>query len=117
MNHRLYRQTFVGTKNLIENFLKEVCQCLKLISEVDENIMSDNSKFEFFALTRHNFGRTALMFSGGAIMGLYHLGVIKCLFEEGILPRIISGSSSGSLVAAFLCSTILQDVPKVKFYY
>jgi predicted acylesterase/phospholipase RssA len=31
-------------------------------------------------------------------MGLYHLGVVNILKKEGILPRIITGSSAGILL-------------------
>jgi len=35
-------------------------------------------------------------------MGLYHLGVIQALMKEGLLPRVISGSSAGSIITAML---------------
>jgi len=38
-----------------------------------------------------------LLLSGGAIFGFYHFGVIHSLFKEGILPRIITGASAGSI--------------------
>ncbi len=36
-------------------------------------------------------------------MGLTHVGVIKALYHCHLLPRIISGSSIGSLVASIVC--------------
>jgi TAG lipase / steryl ester hydrolase / phospholipase A2 / LPA acyltransferase len=45
---------------------------------------------------------TALLLSGGGNFGWFHLGVIKVLLENQILPRIISGSSAGSLIAALI---------------
>ena len=42
------------------------------------------------------------MLSGGGVLGFYHLGVVKTLLDEGLLPRVISGSSAGSLVAGTL---------------
>ncbi|KAJ3212543.1 hypothetical protein HDU82_000482 [Entophlyctis luteolus] len=36
--------------------------------------------------------------------GMIHVGVLKALYEANSLPRIISGSSAGSIVAALLCS-------------
>ena len=47
---------------------------------------------------------------GGAGIGRYHYGVIKCLYEEGLLPRIVAGSSVGSLFASFLCSRTLEEI-------
>jgi NTE family protein len=35
-------------------------------------------------------------------MGMFHFGVVKALREQNLLPRVISGSSAGSVVAAFL---------------
>jgi TAG lipase/steryl ester hydrolase/phospholipase A2/LPA acyltransferase len=49
---------------------------------------------------RHAIGRTALLLSGGALMGMYHIGVVLALKEAGIAPRIIAGSSAGSIIAA-----------------
>jgi TAG lipase/steryl ester hydrolase/phospholipase A2/LPA acyltransferase len=34
-----------------------------------------------------------------ACWAFYHLGVVKTLLQQGLLPRVISGSSAGSLVA------------------
>jgi TAG lipase/steryl ester hydrolase/phospholipase A2/LPA acyltransferase len=31
----------------------------------------------------------------------YHMGVVRCMLEQGCLPPIISGTSGGSIVAAF----------------
>ena len=44
------------------------------------------------------------MLSGGAANGLYHYGLIKTLHEHDLLPRIICGSSAGSLVACYICT-------------
>ncbi len=40
--------------------------------------------------------------SGGAYLGYYHMGVIKALFAEGLLPRVISGASAGSIMTALI---------------
>ena len=39
---------------------------------------------------------------GGGALAMYHFGVIKVLLEEGLLPQVISGTSGGSIVAAFI---------------
>jgi len=59
---------------------------------------------------RHALGRTALVLSGGAILGLYHIGLIKCLYEENLLPKIIAGSSSGSIIAAFVATRKWEEI-------
>ncbi len=39
--------------------------------------------------------------SGGGVRGVAHLGIIKLLEEEGIVPHMISGTSSGAIIGAF----------------
>lgn len=43
---------------------------------------------EFLKRARNSYGRTALCLSGGAMMGLYHFGIIRGLAKEGILPHV-----------------------------
>jgi TAG lipase/lysophosphatidylethanolamine acyltransferase len=33
---------------------------------------------------------------------MYHLGVVKCLFENGLLPTVICGASIGALISALV---------------
>jgi predicted acylesterase/phospholipase RssA len=40
-----------------------------------------------------------------------HVGVLACLLERKLLPRIISGTSSGSIVAAACCTRIEEELP------
>ena len=47
--------------------------------------------------------------SGGGIRGVAHLGIIKCLEEEGIRPSIVSGTSAGAIVGAFYCAGYKPD--------
>jgi len=60
-------------------------------------------KLRFFAETRHSYGHTALMLSGGASFGKFHCGLIRALYEQDLMPRIIAGSSAGSMIAAAIC--------------
>jgi hypothetical protein len=53
--------------------------------------------------TRLAFGRSVLVLQGGAIFGLCHLGVVKALHLQGLLPRIIAGTATGALIAALVC--------------
>eukprot|EP00906_Rhabdomonas_costata_P013852 RCo019859 len=65
-----------------------------------------NAVREFLQVAKCSFGNTALIMSGGAMLGIYHWGVVKALLERGLLPSIISGTSAGSVVAAYLaCRT------------
>ncbi|MDC0525910.1 patatin-like phospholipase family protein [bacterium] len=60
--------------------------------------------------TRHAYGRTALLLSGGAAFGVKHLGVIAALHRENLLPRIVCGTSAGSIVAATVCVKSDQEI-------
>ncbi len=44
--------------------------------------------------------RLGIVLSGGGSRGLAHAGVLRALFEAGITPVCIAGSSSGALVGA-----------------
>jgi hypothetical protein len=60
-------------------------------------------RLAFINETRLAFGRTALLLSGGAAFGFKHAGVIRALHRQKLLPRIISGTSAGSIAAAACC--------------
>ena len=64
--------------------------------------VNQQEKLEFFQQVQKSYGRTALMLSGGAGFGKFHYGVIKALYEADLMPKIICGSSVGSLIAAGL---------------
>lgn len=46
-------------------------------------------------------------------IGLNHIGVIKCLHEAQLLPRIISGASSGSIMASLVCTKTNDELPSI----
>ena len=46
------------------------------------------------------------------MMGLYHLGAVRALKDEGLLPEILSGASAGSLVAAFTCTRTDEELDR-----
>lgn len=48
--------------------------------------------------------RIGLALGGGAARGFAHVGVIQVLEEAGIRPTLVTGTSAGSLVAAFYAS-------------
>ncbi|KAL7578994.1 hypothetical protein ACA910_019040 [Epithemia clementina (nom. ined.)] len=68
---------------------------------------------EFLKRARSAYGRSALCLSGGAMMGLYHFGVLKGLARQGILPRIISGTSAGSVVGSVICTRTDEELKTV----
>lgn len=96
----LYTHSKFGTKKLIVEYIDEVVTALVHISQMEEDSISFAQKLDFFRRASHCFGRSALMLSGGANLGMFHVGVVKALHEQKLLPTVISGSSAGSVVAA-----------------
>ncbi len=96
----LYNYSKFGTKKLIVEYIDEVVAALVHISNMGEDEVSFADKLDFFRRASHCFGRSALMLSGGANFGMFHVGVVKALHEQRLLPTVISGSSAGSVVAA-----------------
>ncbi|KAE8713253.1 Triacylglycerol lipase SDP1L [Hibiscus syriacus] len=87
---------------LIKDYIDEVSTQLRMVCESDSEELSLEEKLAFMHETRHAFGRTALLLSGGASLGAFHTGVVKTLVEHKLLPRIIAGSSVGSIMCAIV---------------
>lgn len=97
---RLFNRCTVGTKKLVGSYLKEVVDTIDSIA--DSPLLSIDEREHFLADSRQAYGRTALLLSGGAAMGMMHWGVLKCLFQHGLLPPVLCGNSIGALFAAML---------------
>lgn len=48
--------------------------------------------------------KIGLVLSGGGARGFAHLGVVQAMYEYGLRPDIISGTSAGSIVGAMIAS-------------
>jgi TAG lipase/lysophosphatidylethanolamine acyltransferase len=70
-------------------------------------------KLDFLHDTRQAFGRSTLVLQGGAIFGLCHLGVVRALFLQGLLPRIITGTATGALIASLVAIHTEDELPGV----
>ena len=103
-NPALYQHSRVGTKKLVNAYLDEVCAALDLLCDSDVDSLPPMRKRIFMKRAARSFGRSALLLSGGGSLGLFHIGVIRELEEQGILPRVITGSSAGSIVAGSLAT-------------
>ena len=104
-NPALYHNSHVGTKHLIEEYINQVCDSINLLCDNPVPGLPENEKLGFFKDTLLSYGRPALLLSGGATLGLFHLGVIRTLWERDLLPQVISGSSAGAVMAAMLGTT------------
>jgi len=58
-----------------------------------------------------NNKKVALVLSGGGSLGFAHVGVLKCLEENGIKPDIITGTSAGALIGgAYAMGMSIQEI-------
>lgn len=72
--------------------------------DAPESKMRSEERYRLLWTTAQAYGRTALMLSGGASLGMYHHGVVKALWNAGLLPKIICGSSAGAIIAGIFCT-------------
>lgn len=110
-NPRLYSETYLGTKDLVQNFIDETQKCLQTIR--DSAFIGSSEKAAFFRQLDTNYGRSALCLSGGATFAYYHLGVVRALLATKDLPEIITGTSGGALVAALVATRTDEELQKI----
>ena len=82
----------------------------QLLSIAQDETVTLQEKLVFLQETRHCFGRTALMMSGGGTLGTFHVGVARALNRKHLLPRVLAGSSVGSIVAAIIASRTQEEL-------
>ncbi|KAF2212291.1 hypothetical protein CERZMDRAFT_41800, partial [Cercospora zeae-maydis SCOH1-5] len=105
-NPHLYRHCRVGTKHSIDEYTTVVSYAIEqLVEYCEQDPAADVKRFnQTLKQARAAFGKTALMLSGGGTLGMCHIGVVKALLEEGLLPSIVCGASAGSIVGSVLCT-------------
>lgn len=111
---RLFNRAFAGTKILIEDYVTQVAFAISYIATIPTTPAGEGksegwtpgfgsqAKLDLLHDTRQAFGRSSLVLQGGSIFGLCHLGVVKALHLRGLLPRIITGTATGALIAALV---------------
>ncbi|KAJ9211571.1 hypothetical protein DTO166G4_6851 [Paecilomyces variotii] len=104
---KLFNHAFAGTKLLIDDYITQVARSIKYVAALETASIHDSgftsqAKLELLHDARQAFGRSTLVLQGGSIFGLCHLGVVKALHLQGLLPRIITGTATGALVAALV---------------
>ncbi|KAL4896379.1 acyl transferase/acyl hydrolase/lysophospholipase [Aspergillus ambiguus] len=104
---KLFQHAYAGTKFLIDDYITQVALSIKYVTELQTTAnhhggFTSQAKLELLHDTRQAFGRTTLVLQGGSIFGLCHLGVVKALHLQGLLPRIITGTATGALIAALV---------------
>jgi predicted acylesterase/phospholipase RssA len=101
-NPALYQHARTGTKHLVNEYLDEVSAALDMLTDSNVKTLPPMRKRRFLKRAARSFGRSALLLSGGASLGLFHLGVIEELEAQGIMPRVITGSSAGAIIAGIV---------------
>ena len=92
----------------LETYHNVVCAALDFVCDAsiapNEDPIPSESRLAFFNETRHSYGRTVFLCSGGAALGFYHVGIVKALMLNGLMPRVLGGSSAGSIVTAIIAT-------------
>ncbi|PNP51756.1 hypothetical protein THARTR1_07525 [Trichoderma harzianum] len=114
-NVDLYRHSYLGTKTLIERYVESTLETIDaaIVHSATDQGIAYKDLLEGMLLARQSFGRSALLLSGGGTFGMAHVGVLKALFENQLLPRIISGASAGSIVCAVMCTRTDEEIPQL----
>lgn len=105
MGHeRLHQKAKFGTKKLIQEYVDTITDSLHYLADPKVTDISFDEKLDFFRRAQHCFGRSAFLMSGSGSFLYFHVGVVKALWEQGLLPKVMSGSSGGSVVGAIICT-------------
>lgn len=108
----LYTEALSGTKELIHDFTKEIVSSLDNLCSTESPIPA-STRLDVLSAAYRTLGKTALCLSGGGTLSMYHLGVIKALIAEDLLPKVISGSSGGAIVAGILAIYTDEELPGI----
>ena len=71
--HSELHEYFTEVPQPIREYIEEVKSMLWLLTDFEDPSMRVKERWEFIKLTRHAFGRTALVLSGGGALGAFHL--------------------------------------------
>jgi TAG lipase/steryl ester hydrolase/phospholipase A2/LPA acyltransferase len=99
----LYGRSRVGTKHLVSDYLEAIEGTIERLADSNAPGWTATKKLALLERALHNVGRSALLLSGGATLGFYHLGVVRAIWEQGLLPDVLSGASMGAMIAAGIC--------------
>lgn len=109
----------------VEEYVAEVQSGLEFVRKSTD--ISNEEKRRFFRAANKNYGSSALCLSGGASFGYYQcvstitsnrtdspsFGVVKAFIEADLLPRVVTGTSAGGLVAALTCTRTDEELKKL----
>ena len=99
-----------GVRHATARHTGALAAALAKLAAAPSHELEPAEKLSFFASAQLALGHTALCLSGGGSLAMYHMGVVRSLLEAGLLPRVISGTSGGSIVAGFLAQRTDQEL-------
>ncbi|MBT8048674.1 MAG: DUF3336 domain-containing protein [Xanthomonadales bacterium] len=109
----LYEQSQFGTKRLIVEYVDEIVSALEHLADPALDEISFEEKLDFFRRADHCFGQSAFMMSGSGSLLYFHVGVVKALWQQGLLPSVLSGSSGGSFVGALVSTHSKHELEQI----
>jgi len=112
-NSSLYRKAKFGTKQLIVDYVQAVSSALEHLAKPKIRGINLKEKIDFFHRAHLCFGQSALMLSGSGTYIFFHVGVLKALWEQDLVPDVISGASGGALIAAAAGSRKKEDMGEI----
>ena len=101
---KLYRRSLIRTKQAIHDYVEDMKRCIWYVAEwkgIPANEWSEKSVV-LYEVRDSIFGQTTLLLTGGAMITACHIGVVKVLFQKHLLPKIITGIATGSVVASMV---------------
>lgn len=110
-NDRLHQKAKFGTKQLIQDYVDAIVNSLEYLASDKVDDIPFEEKLDFFRRAQHCYGRSAFLMSGSGAFLYFHMGVVKALWSEGLLPHIMSGSSGGSIVGALISTHVDHEIP------
>ena len=112
-NPSLWSVAWLGTKHVIERYLDACERAVDWLSSVPLTGAEQAQRIERFTRARQGLGQSALMLSGGATLGFVHLGVVKALHQHRLVPKVLSGSSIGAMVAAGIANRTDEELDEL----
>jgi NTE family protein len=109
----LYGKAKFGTKKLVVDYVNEVVSALELLASSKAKDIPLVERLDFFRRAQHCYGCSTLMMSGAGSLLYFHIGVVKALWLEGVLPDILSGSSGGAIVCSLVSTHSDKDIEKI----
>ena len=109
----LYGKAKFGTKRLIVEYVDEVVRALELLASDAASDIPFETRVDFFRRAQHCFGCSAFVMSGAGSLLFFHIGAVKAMWLEGILPDVLSGSSGGAIVASLVGTYENKDLVRL----